>query len=289
MDTFIKQQQKILHDIELSLDGKVVFLDGSTDPISALILHKVIRKLDKKERLFLVLDSPGGSIDSAAKIVHMCKEYFRELNVIVPYYAKSAATLIAIAADNLYVGKCGELGPIDPYVQHPIENYRFPALAIKDAIEFVEGTKDPYVKMGLTDKIDPYLMGAYKRTLGEARQYIERANLVETASNKEEIITELTQTYISHGYPIDRKECSRIGIELSDFKDDIFSIIYDFMENHLEFNLGSEIQIKLLILSDTLKEIKFSKKVELPKQQEGKKSSIRDKVIKTKRLLKGKN
>jgi len=288
MDTFIKSQQKILHDIEVKVGGKVIFFDGSIDPISALILHKVVRKLDAAERLFLILESPGGSIDSAAKIVHMCKEYFRELNVIVPYYAKSAATLIAIAADNLYIGKSGEIGPIDPYVQHPVEGYRFPALAIKDAIEFVEETRDPYVKMGLTDKIDPYLMGAYKRTLGEARQYIERANLVESASNKEKIITEITQTYISHGYPIDRKECLRIGIKLSDFEDDIFSKIYDFMENHLEFNLECAVQVKLFILSHKLKETKFSKKTEIYEQKEQKKPSVRDRIIKTKKLLKKK-
>jgi len=288
MDTFIKQQQEILHDIELKLNGKTVFFDGDTDPITALILHKVIRKIDKNERLFLILESPGGSIDSAAKIVHMCKEYFNELNVIVPYYAKSAASLIAIAADNLYIGKCGEIGPIDPYVQHPVGNYRFPALAIKDAIEVIEETKDPYVKMGLTDKIDPYLMGSYKRTLREARQYIEKANLIKTASNKEKVISELTETYISHGYPIDRKACLKIGIKFSDLDNEIFSTIYDFMENHLEFNLESEVPIKLLILSDKLKEVKFSKKTELSKQSEGKKSSIKDKAIKIKKSHKGK-
>lgn len=77
------------------------------------------------EKLYLIIESAGGNIDSAAKLVHLCKEYCKELNSVIPHAAKSAATLTAVSSDNLYLGKGGELGPIDPQVKHPLSDYYF--------------------------------------------------------------------------------------------------------------------------------------------------------------------
>lgn len=260
MENFVKQQQQLLERIENNLKGGVVFFEGQISPITAVLLHKILRKMDKSEKLFLILESTGGNIDSAAKIVHMCKEYFPEVNVVVPFYAKSAASLIAIAADNLYLGKGGEIGPIDPQVKHPSQGYYFPALSIKEAIAVVEETKDPYIKMGLTERLDPYLIGAYRRMLGEATQYIERAKLVEESKNKDEILNELSQKYISHGYPIDRKECKRMGLRISDFDEDTNNLLYELAEGYIcSLVDNEELQSDLFIITKKLSEVKVNK------------------------------
>jgi hypothetical protein len=239
--------------LEKLVGGKIIFFDGELNPNSAYHLHKVIRKLNG-EKLFLILESPGGQIDTAAKIVHICNEYFKEFNVVVPSYAKSAATLICLAADNLFLGKAGELGPIDPQVKHPIENgLYFPALAIKDAIEFIESSNDPFVKIGLTEKIDPYLMGAYKRVLKLAEQYLESANLVKNSKSSKEIIKSLTQKYISHGYPIDISECKHLGIKTTFFKKEaVLENIYDIFEEYVDFLIDNKIEMELLIMSSNI-------------------------------------
>jgi hypothetical protein len=49
--------------------------------------------------------------------------------VIVPYYAKSAATLIALGADKIYLGQHSDLGPLDAVIEHPqTEGTRISAL-----------------------------------------------------------------------------------------------------------------------------------------------------------------
>lgn len=247
---FFKKLSSDLKVLENKIGGTVIFFEGELNALSAYQFHKVIRK-SKGDKLFLILESPGGQIDSAMKIVHICKEYFKEFNVIVPSYAKSAATLICIAADNLFLGKAGELGPIDPQVRHPLEkDVYLPALSIKDAIEFIESSKDEIVKIGLTEKIDPYLMGAYKRVLSLASQYLEEANLVKNSKNPKETITSLTQKYISHGYPIDMIECKTLGIKLTNFKkQEIMDSIYDFFEEYIDFIIGGEVQSKVVIIS----------------------------------------
>jgi ClpP class serine protease len=60
-------------------------------------------------RIDLFLYSRGGSIEAPWRIISMLREYCQELNVLIPYRAHSAATLIALGADHIVMGKKGEL------------------------------------------------------------------------------------------------------------------------------------------------------------------------------------
>ncbi|RJQ52077.1 MAG: hypothetical protein C4521_11060 [Actinobacteria bacterium] len=77
--------------------------------------------LQDKEKcdLDLLLQSSGGDIDKAEKIVYMCRNRSKSLRVIVAESAKSAATLIALGADEIVMGDASELGPIDPQLALP--------------------------------------------------------------------------------------------------------------------------------------------------------------------------
>jgi hypothetical protein len=75
------------------------------------------------ENLDLLLNSPGGSGEAAEKVIEMCRAHCRrEFRVIVPNYAKSAATMIALGADLIVMGYLSELGPIDPQYMISVGN-----------------------------------------------------------------------------------------------------------------------------------------------------------------------
>jgi len=62
-----------------------------------------------------MINSPGGVGEVAEKIIEMCRSHCRkEFRVVVPNFAKSAATMIALGADAIVMGYVSELGPIDP-------------------------------------------------------------------------------------------------------------------------------------------------------------------------------
>lgn len=85
----------------------------STDDIAPF--GSMLATTGSVEDLDLMLHSPGGNGVVAEKIVDMCRHYCkRHFRVIVPNMAKSAATLIALGADEIIMGYCSELGPIDP-------------------------------------------------------------------------------------------------------------------------------------------------------------------------------
>lgn len=62
----------------------------------------------------LILHSPGGQAEAAEQIVEYLRTQFDSIRCFVPMQAKSAATMIALACDELYLGHHSELGPIDP-------------------------------------------------------------------------------------------------------------------------------------------------------------------------------
>jgi hypothetical protein len=64
--------------------------------------------------LALMLHSPGGSPTAAEWIVSFLRHKFDPIVAIVPSMAKSAATMLALAADEILIDERGELGPTDP-------------------------------------------------------------------------------------------------------------------------------------------------------------------------------
>ena len=84
-------------------------------------------------RLDLILHSPGGSPLAAEAIVSYLRSRFKHIRVIVPQLAKSAATMIACAADEIMMGEHSFLGPTDPQLllSTPLGVRLVPALAIR--------------------------------------------------------------------------------------------------------------------------------------------------------------
>jgi ClpP class serine protease len=64
--------------------------------------------------LDVLLHSPGGSAEATESIVDMLRTRFDQLRFIIPNAAKSAATMMAMAGDQLLLDEASELGPTDP-------------------------------------------------------------------------------------------------------------------------------------------------------------------------------
>jgi hypothetical protein len=83
-------------------------------------------KLSKDKQIVLLIDSSGGSAKSAYQLATFFRHYCGRFVALVPRSAKSAATLLAIGADEIILGNYGELGPVDAQVRD--RNEYVPAL-----------------------------------------------------------------------------------------------------------------------------------------------------------------
>ena len=83
-------------------------------------LDTILRAVVHGQEINVLLHGPGGDGSIVEKMVEMCRGHLPrkngKLRVIVPNLAKSAATVFALGADEIVMGYCSELGPIDPQV-----------------------------------------------------------------------------------------------------------------------------------------------------------------------------
>ena len=101
----------------------------------------------KGTRLDLILETPGGSGEIAEDIVRLLREKYQDISVIIPGWAKSAGTLIAIAADEILMGTASALGPID--AQLTWQGKRFSADAL---LEGMNKIKKEVTETGILNK-----------------------------------------------------------------------------------------------------------------------------------------
>jgi len=127
-----QNRQQIIRDIEQRTSRRMLVYVANIDhrasflnPDDVVPLGDALSQMGKVDNLDLILHTPGGSGETAEKVVEVCRKHCRgEFRVIVPNMAKSAGTLIALGADTIVMGYCSELGPIDPQIQVVVGNQR---------------------------------------------------------------------------------------------------------------------------------------------------------------------
>ena len=69
------------------------------------------------EHLIVMLETIGGSIHTVERLVGIMRENFKKVSFVIPNYAYSAGTVLALSGDNIYMNYFSVLGPIDPQIQ----------------------------------------------------------------------------------------------------------------------------------------------------------------------------
>jgi Serine dehydrogenase proteinase len=166
---------------------------------------------NKDKAVFLLLESNGGKIEPAYQISKICKQFAKDrFVVVVPRAAKSAATLIALGADEIHIGSMGELGPIDPQLGD------LPALGVKRALETIASVCEEYPKSAdafakyMSQRVTIEQIGYCERVVESAVQYAERLLSKKSflKQNAHQIAYKLVYEYKHHGFVIDRDEAT---------------------------------------------------------------------------------
>ncbi|MCL1897761.1 MAG: ATP-dependent Clp protease proteolytic subunit, partial [Micrococcales bacterium] len=103
------RQRIIVEYQELTGANLVVMIDQIT-PTNMTILEDLLFDCDPSKDLHLLLASPGGDGETALRMVRSMQQRCRELTVIIPDLAKSAATILCLGAHCILMGPGGDLG-----------------------------------------------------------------------------------------------------------------------------------------------------------------------------------
>jgi Serine dehydrogenase proteinase len=179
-----------------------------------------------KNGVDLFIYSNGGSGTVPWRIVSLIRQYTKDLAVLVPSHAFSAATLIALGADKIVMHKMGCLGPIDPSVTnifnpaHPLAPGQLAPISVEDVTAFFKLVKDDVgithedelvqALTALTDKIHPLAIGNVQRHHNQSRLTARRLLRLHMKKSEEheieQLIDNLKSNLFYHGHPINREE-----------------------------------------------------------------------------------
>jgi hypothetical protein len=217
-------------------------LPASLVPIRRQIEDNIKEQRDNVE-IDVWLESPGGDAHTAFKLALMLRHAAKHIRVVIPDYAKSAATLLALAGHVIYVAPGAEMGPLD--AQMPEEGSlagSISALNIaraadevaRDAVALVvRGGLDVLRLTGLTRaqtfdtmlqfsaafseplvrQLDPRVVHDAKQMLKVTKLYAERLLEETTVGNRAgRIATRLVEDFPTHGFVICFEEAKALGL-----------------------------------------------------------------------------
>jgi len=80
-------------------------------------IRKSLLGVAQADEVDIILHSGGGSADDAYRLIRTFRSRYKVVNVIVPFWAKSAATIFAFGGNRIVLHEFGELGPLDAQIK----------------------------------------------------------------------------------------------------------------------------------------------------------------------------
>src|ERR1700730_15277991 len=74
---------------------------------------RAIRSTPAGKTIEIILHTPGGLVLAASQIARALHDHDGRVVAVVPHYAMSGGTLIALAADEILIDRHAALGPVD--------------------------------------------------------------------------------------------------------------------------------------------------------------------------------
>ncbi|PLC67661.1 hypothetical protein B7L70_07445 [Vulcanisaeta sp. EB80] len=208
--TMIHRQEKI------GLLGVPIYRYIDIEDSEAII--RAIRTTPPNVPIMMILHTPGGLVLAASQIARALKAHPAKKVVVVPHYAMSGGTLIALAADEIIMDPNAVLGPLDPQLGGPGGMY-LPAPSILRAVE-LKGR----------DKVDDQtliLADMAEKALTQVKELV--AELIRDKVGEEkakQIADKLVSGYYTHDYPITVEQLREMGLKVST---DVPPEVYELM------------------------------------------------------------
>lgn len=255
IQTLINEKAKTL---EKKLDSNVICYFGVISPhyVRAFrnFIENVKNEAEQKDRVSIILRTPGGSAETTERFVDIIRHHYREVYFIVPDMAMSAGTIWCMAGDKIYMDYASSLGPIDPQVMAADGSGFVPALGYLDKVEEITQKRQlseadivllksiDLAKLGLFEQARELSIDLLKKWLVQYKfktwdkHRTNNPGSPVTESEKQARADEIARVlsdnthWHSHGRNIDIQRLSDLRLDIEDYSDnsDLKSAIRDY-------------------------------------------------------------
>jgi hypothetical protein len=271
---FVRLVRALERELEMPIWLLIQQDEGDFGDINAAV-HKAFdqakNEIERNKPVGLLLHSPGGFAEEGYKIVRLFQRRTDNFKTIVPLYAKSAATMMALGGREIIMGHEAELGPLDVQMMDSeddhyesalnavqslerLNSYALTALDQAMALFYMRTRKKPDALLPLAlqyatsmigplvGKIDSVALTKKSRALKVAEDYALR--LMKEAgyplASAKRIASILVERYSTHGFVIDRTEAKAserepfgLGLRIAEPKESV-QILFDGLQTYLD-------------------------------------------------------
>ena len=266
-------RKELIQQIERLRNSKVItyLTSDRPGPINARVamdiipvFSKQLQKIGKVQNIDLFLYSIGGDTMVPWRLVSMIREYCDKFSVLIPYKAHSAATMIALGADEIIMTDLSELSPIDPSTANifnppdPLNPQNKIPISVEDVMAYFDLAKNKFGIKNDEDlakifiqfiesnpQIHPLALGNVNRIHNLIRILAKRLLKSHKSPMKEEeiekIVDYFTEKLYSHQYFIGRREAKEdLGLKTVVYADENLSkVMTELYEEYAkEMELG---------------------------------------------------
>jgi ClpP class serine protease len=160
---------------------------------------RAIRLTPREMPIDLILHTPGGLVLATQQIAAALKSHPAKVTVIVPHYAMSGGTLLALAAGEILMDDNAVMGPVDPQVGG------YPAVSLLKVV----------AERNRSDLEDETLILAdiARTALAQIQEFIrELVGDRMPAERVKDLVTSLTEGRWTHDYPLAVAQARALGL-----------------------------------------------------------------------------
>ncbi|MBU4299273.1 hypothetical protein KJ636_04480 [Patescibacteria group bacterium] len=277
-------KQDLIKKIEEARDSRLItYITGDRQPFATRIADEVVpifnRHLENfghQKKISLFLYTRGGDMVAPLRLVKLIRSYTQDFELIIPYRAHSAGTLIALGANKILMGKLGELSPTDPSTMHPFNpvNPQNPQQKLEINVEDInsyfllakekagvknEQMNEIYKQLG--EKLHPLSLGNAYRAIRMAKQIAEKLLRIHIKNEEriKKIVNAITSDICIHGYPITRDEAKDLGLEIEEPDAALEKDIWDLYDAYAkEMKLGIPFHPLEILDDKEMAEVKYT-------------------------------
>jgi ClpP class serine protease len=158
---------------------------------------QAIRDTPSGRGIEIILHTPGGMVLAARQIAAALADHDGTVTAVVPHYAMSGGTLIALAADEIVVESHAALGPVDPQLG------QYPARSLIDVSE----------RPGDHDDQTLLMADMGRKAIVQVRGFTERLLRRHMADERAREAARLLSTGVfTHDHPLMPPELEALGL-----------------------------------------------------------------------------
>jgi ClpP class serine protease len=190
--------------------GRYIDVEDSEQVLKAVRLTPPDMPID------LVLHTPGGLILASDQIAYALMRHPGTVTVLVPHYAMSGGTLVALAADAILMDADAVLGPVDPQLGNPLRGM-WPAASVLAALQEPNPNRDDQTLI---------LGDLSRKAIAQVRHTVEELVRDRLPDRAHELAAALSEGRWTHDYPIRIDEARKLGLPVEEgLPDEVYRLM----------------------------------------------------------------